>query len=315
MTARPFRFGTTSAAMATRRQWRDTVAEIADLGFDVLSVMDHLGAPGGVWVPLAVAHEVAPDLRLATMVLNNDLWNPAVLAREAISCDVLTDGRLELGVGAGWSVTDYQASGIARRPPSVRIARLAETIEILTAAFSGVRIEHAGEHYTIDGGKPWPRPAQPHLPLMIGGGSQRVLSLAAERADIVSIHRNMQHSTSDSWSREYAYHGEFPDSMSRKVHWVKEHAGDRFGSIELHALILKAVVTDDAEAAVSRVAAEVGVPEEHVRSSPHFAIGTPKAIAENLRARRESWGISYWTLAPGNDVAAFGQVVSQLAGG
>ena len=312
---KPFRFGATCSVLTDRAGWRQTARQVADAGYQVLTVVDHIGSPG-IWSSLVSAHDAAPGLRVGTLVLNNDLWNPAVLAREAATTDLLTDHSLEIGIGAGWNVGDYQSAGITRHGPGTRVDRLGETLRVLDAALSGRPVQVGGEHYQVDsGGKAW-RPADlPHIPLLVGGGSRRVLQLAARYADIVSIHRNMEHGSAvKSWEAETGDQGRYEDAMAKKIAWIAEAAGPRLPALTLHALILKLVVTQRREEAVEELARAQDLPPEHVRSSPHFLVGTVAQIAEELRLRRERWGISYWTLAPGNDTAAFAPVVAALAG-
>lgn len=313
--ARPFRFGATCSIIPDRAAWQQTAGQVADAGYEVLTVVDHIGSPG-VWSSLVSAHDAAPRLRVGTLVLNNDLWNPVVLAREAVTADLLTDHSLEIGIGAGWNVGDYQSSGTTRHGPATRVERLGETLQILDAALSGRPVEFAGSHYQADsGGKSWRSADLPHIPLLVGGGSRRVLGLAARHADIVSIHRNMEHgSSAKSWEAETGDQGAYADAMAKKVAWIAAAAGPRFADLTLHALILKLVVTERREDAVEELARAQSLPPEHVRASPHFLIGTAGQIVEELRERRERWGISYWTLAPGNDVALFAPVVAALAG-
>lgn len=312
---KPFRFGATCAQLTDRAGWQRTARQVADTGYDVLTVVDHIGSPG-IWSALVSAHDAAPALRVGTLVLNNDLWNPAVLAREAATTDLLTDHSLEIGIGAGWNAGDYTGAGITRHGPGTRVDRLGETLRVLDAALSGRPVDHAGEHYRIDSaGTPW-RPADlPHIPLLVGGGSRRVLQLAARHADIVSVHRNMEHgSAAKSWQAETGDQGPHLDAMAKKVAWITEAAGPRLPALTLHALILKLVVTDRRDEAIDRLARAQNLPPDHLRSSPHFLVGTAAQITDDLRRRRERWGISYWTLAPGNDITAFAPVVAALAG-
>lgn len=310
-----FRFGATCSLMPDRASWRDNARSLADSGYEVLTVVDHVGSPG-VWGSLVSAHDAAPSLRVGTLVLNNDLWNPAIVAREALTTDLLTGGRLELGIGAGWNVGDYTATGISRDSPAVRVARLGESLQILTAALAGQPVRFHGAHYDIDtGDKPWRPAGLAPIPLLVGGGSPRVLGLAARYADIVSIHRNLEHgSSARSWAAETGDQGEFTDAVAKKVAWIAQSAGERFGALTLHALVLKLVVTDRREEAIEKLTRAQNLPAGHIETSPHFLVGTVDQIAGELRERRQRWGISYWTLAPGNDPSAFAPVVAALAG-
>jgi probable F420-dependent oxidoreductase len=287
-------------------------------GVAVVTVNDHVRT-GGVWAALVSACEAAPSLRVGTMVLNNDLWHPAVLAREAITTDVMTDGRLELGIGAGWDAEDYGALGLERRAPGARIERLGETIEILRQAFAGERISFRGTHYTVEAKETWPRPRQERIPLLVGGGGRRILGLAALRADIVSVHRNLRDGSARSWVEEAGEHGEFPDGMSERVSWVRAAAGDRLGGLELHATVQRVVITDRPEAAAAALAAPLGYPPARLLRHPHFLIGTLDQMEEELRERRARWGTSYITIGGGmesslENLRLLGPLIARLAG-
>ena len=310
---RRLRFGATVAAVGGRDEWRDTVRRVESSGFSVLTVMDHLSS-AGVWGPLVAAHEAAPSLRLGTVVLNGDLWNPSLLAREAATVDRLTDGALELGVGAGWDERDYRATGVEREAPTVRIPRLAEALEILRTVFAGEPLAFDGEHYHVDGGEPWPAPAQARLPILVGGGARPILELAGRRADIVSIHRNLVAGVAASWSQEVDGEGRFADAVARRIGWVRDAAGPRFETLELHAIVLKAIVTPRRDEVAATLAEGHALSPEAILESPHYLIGTVDQIAETLLARRERWGISYWTIVAGNDLEAFAPVARRLTG-
>jgi probable F420-dependent oxidoreductase len=310
-----FRFGLTLFPVMSRRaEWADAVKEAASNGFSVVTVSDHFGSSGGIWSALVAAHDAAPELRLGTLVLTNDFWNPSVLAREAISTDVLTDGKLELGLGAGWAVEDYRATGIERGRAGDRIDRLDESLTIISQALAGEPVRFVGSHFDVDGGgEGWPRPLQSKVPLLVGGGGKRILQLAARRADIVSIHRNLQRGIAESWEPEYGDRGGFPDAVSERVSWVKEAAGDRFDELELHALLLKVVVTEQREKTAEELGRPNGLTVEQVLASPHYLVGTVDQMVEDLLDRRERWGITYWTVVGGNELPPFARVVARLA--
>lgn len=309
MSPKPFRFGATIVPRDSRLAWEESARRIEAAGYSNLTVMDHFGA-SGIWGPLVAAHRAAPSLRVGTIVLNGDLWNPSLAAREAATVDMLTDGSLELGVGAGWSEADYHAAGVLRDPPATRIARLEEALQIMRLAFSGAPVRFEGSHYTVDGGEPWPAPVQAHLPILVGGGARPILELAGRHADIVSIHRNLQDGVAASWSDDLSER----DAVARRVRWVRNAAKGRFELLELHAIVLKAIVTTDRVGAAASVAAGHALAPEQILASPHFLIGTVDEISADLVARRERWGINYWTIVDGNDHEAFGPVARRLTG-
>jgi probable F420-dependent oxidoreductase len=314
VTTRAFRFGATMQPLTDRRSWEAQAREIQQLGFSVLTVQDHFGASGGIWGSLVAAHQAAPRLRLGTLVLNSDMVGPVVAAREAITTDIVTDGRFEFGVGAGWLEADYEATGTSRLSASTRVAKLEEWVQVATQALDAKAVQFTGKHFEVHAPRPLLRPVQPKIPLVIGGGSQRVLQIAGRYADTVSIHRNLERGTAASWAHEIGDHGRFPDAVSERINWVRSTSKERFAEIELHALILKVIVTNDRAGAAQQWADAQNLPVGYVRASPHFLFGTTQQIADDLRARRDHWGISYWTVAPGNDLSKFGPVVSTLTG-
>jgi probable F420-dependent oxidoreductase len=314
---RPFRFGVTLLPLVPdRRTWADAARAAEQAGFSVVTVMDHFRS-GGVWAALVAAHEAAPSLRVGTLVLNNDLAHPLMLAREAVTTDVLTDGSLELGIGAGWDLEDYRAVGRERAAAAVRIDRLAEAIAILAEACAGISPQHRGVHYVAEGPADWLKPAQTRIPLLVGGGGKSVLELAGAHADIVSISRNMQQGPAGSWRRSGIGHDGGPDRMEQRLQWVREAAGERFARLELQAIVGKAIVTTDRETAAAAVGGPLGLTAEEVLASPHFLVGTVEEMADDLEHRRQRWGISYWTLSVGNvtgiaAVQEFARVIARL---
>jgi len=281
-----------------RREWGDAVRTVEQAGFSVLTVMDHFRS-GGVWSALVSAYQAAPSLRVGTLVLNNDVAHPLVVAREAITTDVLTDGSMELGIGAGWDTEDYRTLGITREPASVRIERLAESLAILRQACAGESPSFHGRHYSVDGPAAWPRPAQQRIPILAGGGGKGILELAAAAADIVSISRDMQGGMASSWRRNVAGRDGGPERMDQRLSWIRAAAGPRFSQLQLQAVVGTVVVTSDKSAAAAAVGSALDLTAEEVLSSPHFLVGRVEEIVEDLQARRERWGISYWSVSGG----------------
>ena len=189
---RSFRFSVQASAPRLAAEWRELGRRAEDLGYSALSVSDHLDAEMAPLIALAVTAEATRDLRLTTLVLGNDFRHPLFLAKQAATLDLLSDGRLELGLGAGWKTTDYEQSGIDLDRPSVRIARLAESVEILKRCFDEGPFDFDGEHYTVRGHDGQPTCVQsPHPPILLAGGGRKMLTLAASVADIVGLNANM----------------------------------------------------------------------------------------------------------------------------
>jgi probable F420-dependent oxidoreductase len=305
---KPFRFGITLfPALSDRQRWVDEVKRAEAAGFTVVSVSDHFRGSGGVFASLIVAYDAAPSMRIGTLVLNNDFWHPSLLAREVITADVLTDGAFELGLGAGWDEPDYRAIGLVRSTPGERIDRLAESLQVLEQAFSGGPVDFHGRYYSVSG-DPWPKAKQAHIPLLIGGGSPRILKLAAQHADIVSLHRYLQKGVAQSWAVEKV------DATTERVGWIKEAAGRRFSQLEIHAIILRAVASDRPEEAAAELGKPNGVDPDKVLSSPHYLAGTVDQMVETLVERRERWGLNYLTLVGTQDIQALAPVVARLSG-
>jgi probable F420-dependent oxidoreductase len=300
--------------MSSRSEWTAQVERAEAAGFEVVTVIDHFGSSGGVFPALLSAHDAAPTMRVGTMVLAVDFWNPAMLAREVTTADVLTDGGFELGLGAGWALEDYAAVGLERRPAPERLEKLEEAIGLLRQLLAGGPVNHSGKFFSCETGE-LPRPKQEHVPIVVGGGSRPVLELAGRLADVVSLHRNLQKGAPESWRSEVPQGGgPPPDRMAERVGWVRAAAGDRFEALELHALLQGVVVTDDRRAAAAELGQANGLDADAVLASPHYLVGTIDEMVADLVARRERWGISYWTLVGPGSIETFAPVVARLAG-
>lgn len=287
---RPFRFGVQASRVTSAEEWLATARQAEALGYHVLTQADHLIEQLAPLPALAAAAAVTTRLRLGTLVLCNDFRHPAVLAKEIATLDLLSGGRVEVGLGAGWLREEYDQSGIAYDPPGRRIERLQESVEVLKALWSGEPVEFSGDHYTLRGLRGLPRPVQrPHPPLHIGGGGRRVLSLAAREADIVGIHYNLAEGDFTERTMQGA------DSAA-KVEWVRQAAGARFAELELACMLFEVVVTDRPLEAAERVGERFGLPVEEVLRAPNFLIGTVEEMAAQVEARRRQYGLSYLTV-------------------
>ena len=299
--ARRFRFGLLYTG-ATLDEWRTTASKAEDLGFSTIVAQDHFGAQLSPLPCLVAAAAVTTRLRFGTIVLDNDFRHPAVLAKEAATIDVLTGGRFELGIGAGWLGADYEKTGIEFAPGDVRMRRLAETVRVCQAFFAGETVTLHGEHYRIESLDAFPRPLQAHLPLLIGGRQRRMLSYAAREADIVSISM-LDPRTPDAPP---------PPGFAEKAGWVKEAAGPRFAEIGLHANCFSAEVTDNATEALQRIADRLGATPEQALENPANLVGSVDSIVEQLQGWQERAGLSYISLHP-RVMDAFAPVIARLA--
>ena len=305
---RPFRFGLQAKGPPDPVGLRRLARKAEDLGWSTLTMADHLDEALAPIPALVLVAGATSTLRVGTMVLCNDLRHPVVAAKDAATLDVLSDGRLELGLGAGWQTSDYGASGIPFDPASIRIARLEEAVETVTALFTEGVTTISGETYRItslDGG---PRPAQrPRPPIVVGGGGERILRLAARRADVVALNVNLAAGVID----ERAFPDGTPEATDRKVAWIRDEAGERFDDLELQARIHLAAITDDYEGFVEQTAPAFGLTPAQARGTPHALAGSVGQICEQLLERRARWGISYLTL--GHDqLEAFAPVIAAL---
>lgn len=306
--AKPFRFGVQSRSAGPRGPWLETVRRVEALGYDALSWPDHFVRGFEPVAAMAAAAMVTERLRLSGFVFDNDFRHPVVLAMSAGSIDILSNGRLELGIGAGWLKEEYDLSGIPFDPASVRIARLEEAVRLLKMLLSGERTTFAGEFYQVDGLQIPPVPVQkPHPPLVIGGGSKKILSLAAREADIVGITtRTLPDGAKDAADMTAA-------ATQRKIDWVREAAGARFAQIELNTICPTVEITNDRRAAAERIAADLPVSVEEVLDSPAVLLGTVDEIVESLQERRERFGFSYIVILE-PVMETFAPVVERLAG-
>lgn len=314
----PFRFGVNITDIKSGEELRATARKMEDLGYSTFSSGDHFRFGLAPIVPLMAVAEATTTLRVGTLVLGNDFRHPAVVARELATLDVLSNGRLELGLGTGWEQVDYVQPGIPLDSPGVRVGRLEEAIQIFKQFFGEQPVNFAGAYYTITNLNGIPKPIQsPHPPLLIGGGSKRMLSIAGREADIVSI--NLK-TTADGQLDLASASAEATD---QKIEWVRQAAGERFADLELNVLMLAVLITDDPHQALAEKFAKWGInlqdisqiiSVEALLASPHFLVGTENEIAELLQARRERFGISYYTLFGEESIDLFAPVVTRLTG-
>ena len=307
---RRFRFAAELHAPLDGRSWLDSVRQVEDLGYSTLFVPDHFDEGPGPIAALASAAAVTTSLNVGALVFACDFRHPAVLARELATIDALSEGRLEVGLGAGWKRLDYERSGIPMDPPKVRVDRMIEHTAVLRGLFSGEPVTFEGEHYRITDlpGTPLPhRPGGP--PLLIGGGGPRVLGHAARHADIVGVNASIHSGEIDT----AAAHDALPSSIDAKVARVREVAGDRFDDLELNAWLSVAQVTDDPASFAALMGELFEADPDEVLASPLTLIGTAAGIGDLLAERRERWGYSY-TVIPGDQLHAFAPVVAALTG-
>jgi probable F420-dependent oxidoreductase len=318
VTVRPFRFGLQASNASSAAEWTTIVRRAEELGYSAVHLADHYLGPGAAHaaqglaaIPaMAAAAAVTETIRVGCRVFCIDFHVPAVLAKEVATIELLSDGRLELGLGAGWVGDEYAAMGVPFDRAGVRIDRLEEVVALMKAYFAGEDLEIDGSHVHVHGYRGAPEPLQrPRPPIMIGGGAQRILTFAGRAADIVSLNFNNRAGVvgPDGVQSSTA------ERTDERIAWVREGAGDRFDEIELEVAAYFAAVTDDADAAAESFGARFGVEPSVMRSHPNALIGSVEEICEELQVRRDRFGISYVTISDRNR-EAFAPVVERLTG-
>jgi probable F420-dependent oxidoreductase len=304
---RRFRFSLQVPRAASRREWVDLARRAEDTGFDMVVTADHLGGLAPL-VPLAVAAEATERLRVGTMVLNNDFYNPSLLARDAATLDLLSDGRMELGLGAGHARPEYERAGLVFDPSGRRVDRLEEAVGILRRLFDGETVTHHGDHYDLAEESVLPRPVQAHLPLLVGGGGDRVLGIGARLADAVGF-TGLGRTLADGHHHEPT--GFAPLRVDEQVASVRRAAGERWDSVELQALVQAVVITKDpVHAAEDLIAEHLGsMSVDDVLATPYLMVGTEWEVIDRLVERRERWGFTHYTVRPD----ALGQIEGVMA--
>lgn len=307
---RPFRFGVQASRASDGRAWADLARRCEDLGYAVMTMPDHFDDQLAPVPALMAAADATTTLRVGALVWDNDYKHPLVLAKELATMDVLSEGRLEIGLGAGWMRSDYEQAGIPYDRPGVRIDRFVEGLAVMKGLFAPEPFTFHGEHYVVTEHDGRPKPVQrPHPPILIGGGGRRVLGIAAREADIVGVNASMHAGEvgPDAIASMTA------DAVDDKLAVVRDAAGDRFGAIELNVRVFMVNVTDDREGTMAFLASALHVEASMVADTPFALVGSPSKLVEDLLARRERWGFSY-IIVGADDVDAFAPVVAELAG-
>ena len=304
-----FRFGIQISEADSKTDWVDQAQLAEELGYDVIVVPDHLGNQLAPFPALVSAAEATDTIRLGTFVINNDLRHPLLLAREAATVDLLTEGRLELGIGAGWLGQDYQRLGTTFDKPGVRLGRLKEAARILDLYFVGEPFSFEGKHYRVANVEPKPRPVQrPRPPVLIGGGGEQILSFAAQEADIVSVFiRSMPDGSGFDVTEMTAA------AYQQKTDLVRRVAREAGRDPELNVLLQYFEVTNDRVPVAQEHAREYGTDSTDLLALPFELFGTMDQIVEDLDERRARFGISYITVFD-KHMRAFAPIIERLAG-
>ena len=303
---RPFRFGY-QVDRCSADELRSRAGAAEEAGFDVMHTSDHVVDGWSPLAPLMAIADCTTSIRIGPLVLNNDFHHPVHLAQELASLDHLSQGRLEVGIGAGHSFTEYEATGQRFDPPAVRKARLAESIEILRRLLDGEAVTYHGEHYDLDNVRTL-RSLQDRVPLLVGVNGKRALAHAARHADIISL-TMLGRTLEDGQHHEARWE---PERLDTTVNYISEQAGDRLGQVELNALVQGVVVTHDRREAADQLVSRVpGLSVHDALNTPFLAIGTHDQIADHLEACRDRWGISYFSV---RDIGGFAPVIERLQG-
>jgi probable F420-dependent oxidoreductase len=295
--------------MGPRDEWLAMVRRVDALGYSSFLTLDHVVRGLDPVAALMAAAMASDTLRIGSFVFDNDFRHPAFLAKAAASLDVLSGGRLELGIGAGWLKEEYDQTGIPFDPAGVRVARMTEAVQLIKRIFAEEHpLSFAGEHYAVTDLVCPPHPVQrPHPPIIIGGGGKRVLSVAAREADIVGITtRATPAGAKDTTDLTAA-------ATAAKIGWVREAAGARFAEIELNVIVGDVVPTDQGAREAAVLADRHGVTADEILGSPQVLIGSTDEMVERLRERRERFGFSYIVVMEPN-MEKLAPVVARLAG-
>jgi probable F420-dependent oxidoreductase len=314
---RPFRFGVICEQMQSTEEWITKARTAEDYRYATLLIRDHFikepfGDQLAPLIALMAAASATSTLRVGSLVLDNDYRHPVMLAKEAATLDLLSEGRFELGIGAGWLRSEYEQAGMAFESAGVRVSRLEEAIHILKGLFADQPSIFAGNYYTVTNLNGFPKPVQrPHPPLLVGAGSQRMLALAGREADIVGIlPKALSNGTISEEITE-----RLPTTMAQKVEWVRQAAGERFHELELN-MVISPVFTEQRRQRAEQFARErgwSGIATEDVLDMPSIFIGSPDQIVEDLLRRREQYGFSYFVVSDAH-MEAFAPIVSRLTG-
>lgn len=285
---KPFRFGVHVVVAQSRADLVDVARKAEDLGYAVLTVPDHLiDACLSPFSALGVAAEATSRLRIGPLVINNEFRHPALVAREALTLDALSGGRVELGLGAGSTMSrpEHDSVGVAFADARTRVDRLSEAVDVVDGLMRGQQVTHQGRHYRLDAHHSWPPPVQaPRPPIVVGGNGRRLLRMAAEKADVVSLSGIATSGFEPS-----------PEAVDERVGIVREAAAGR--DVELQALVQRVVVgsADGGDA------------------GPYLWTGTVDSICGEVSAARERWGFSYFTVFQ-DALEAAAPIVERLAG-
>lgn len=304
----PFRFAVQLRNAPSGQQWRATARKAEALGYSTLYIPDHFTDLWGPIAAITAAAEATTTLNVGALVFDNDYRHPVVLAKEIATLDILSEGRVEFGLGAGWMATDYEQSGITLYRPGVRIERMVEALEIYRQLFTQDTATFSGKHYSVTAVPGRPRPFTPGgPPILVGGGGRKVLTAAAQYASIIGIIPEL----TDGKGGIDAAKTAVLDRFHERIGWVREAAGSRFASIELQLLGQVEMILPNRDEIFEQLAPGFGLTPQQAAEAPVVLVGTEDQIVDDLIRRREELGFSYIVV---HDLDAFAPIVARLAG-
>ena len=306
MSDRKFRFGVLISGAESVAQWRDTARRVEDLGYSTLLIADHFGRQLAPLPALVSAADATTRLRVGTFVLDNDFRHPAALGKEAATVDLLTDGRLELGIGAGWNPADYHKTGLEFETAGARVSRLEEALHIVKAFFAGGSVTFHGRYYHVEGLDALPQPVQKPPPIMLGAAGRRMLTLAAKEADILNFPDRPTQGVSTAGNPALGI------TVEEQMAIVREAAGERYAHLELSSLCIPRM-TDQVTDTIDALARLMQTTPDIVMAMPGALVGSLDAISEKLQANRDRFDLSY-PVIPGAALSDMAPVVARLAG-
>lgn len=302
---RRFRFGVLVSRASSAAEWRELAKKAEGLGYSTLLVADHFGPQLAPMLACLAAADATSTLRVGTFVLDNDFRHPAATAKEAATLDLLTEGRFELGIGAGWNPADYDKTGLSFEAPAIRVSKLEETIQILERFFTGEAVTFEGRHYQIRGLDASPQVAR-QVPILIGAAGRRMLTLAAKHADILNFPDRPAVGVSTAGNVGLGL------TLPEQMQIVREVVGERYARLELSSLTIPRL-TEDVTGTLEGLARQMRTTPESVDAIPGTLVGSPRAIVDKLQMMRERFDISY-PVIPGSAIDSMAPIVAQLTG-
>lgn len=306
---RGFRFGVQVSKETTAKGWAELARRTEAAGYEVLTMPDHFTDQLAPVPALMAAASATTTLRVGALVFDNDYKHPVVLAKELATIDLLSDGRLDIGLGAGWMISDYEEAGMPYDSPKVRIDRFIEGVAVIRGAMAEGSFSFSGDHYTITNYNGQPKPIQARPPLLIGGGGKRVLTYAAREADIIGINGTL----AAGFVGAEALATMTAESVDEKVAIVAAAGAHRLNDIEMNIRTFFVKVTNDRAATVEGISSMFGVSKDMIDASPFALIGSVEECIEQLLERRERWGFSY-TIVGAENIDECAPIVAALRG-